>query len=339
MGIRSINNLISSFLDNNSTSGKDAGLISPFVATGGNQTPSNGLQPGNGFVYHTFTSSGTFSITSPVSSGSKSVEILVVAGGGAGGGRAGGGGGAGGVGFGTTTLSGPLSIPIVVGPGGSAPVPAAGYGDLGPNGSDSTFGDSPNPYYIITKGGGGGGGDGSNGGAATGGSGGGQMYGPPSWPASIAPASQPSQNPGKSWITNYGNSGGSGYGNPNYNSGGGGGAGANGTNGTAPAAGPGGNGVQFPAFTGPLIGVPALAPLNGYFGGGGGGGQHPFVEPIGTGGLGGGGNSGSGPGVPGSPGTANSGGGGGGAFTDGGGSQVFSGGSGGSGIVVIRYLA
>ena len=34
-------------------------------------------------------------------------------------------------------------------------------------------------------------------------------------------------------------------------------------------------GKQYPAFTGPLIGVPALAPLNGYFAGGGGGGSEP----------------------------------------------------------------
>jgi hypothetical protein len=307
----------------------------PISATGGNQTPSSGLAPGNGYKYHTFTSPGTFT----VSGGPGTVEVLVVGGGGAGGGRAGGGGGAGGIAYAINhAITAPSVIPIVVGPGGPAPTPAVNSGDTGPSGGDSTFGDVPNPYYIIAKGGGGGGGDGSNGAATTGGSGGGQMYGPPSWGANIAPATQPSQNPGKPNITNYGNSGGSGVGNPYFNSGGGGGAGANGTNGTVPAAGPGGNGVQFPAFTGPLIGVPALNPLSGYFGGGGGGGQHPSVEPIGTGGLGGGGNSGSGPGVPGSPGTANSGGGGGGAFTHGEGSQVFSGGSGGSGIVVIRYL-
>ena len=59
----------------------------PFVVTGGTIVTSGGYR------YHTFTSSGSFT----VSSGSKSVEYLIVAGGG---GSQGGGGGAGGDGAG-----------------------------------------------------------------------------------------------------------------------------------------------------------------------------------------------------------------------------------------------
>ena len=48
----------------------------PFVATGGTITTLNG------YVYHAFTTSGTFQVTS----GSKNVECLIVGGGGGGGG-------------------------------------------------------------------------------------------------------------------------------------------------------------------------------------------------------------------------------------------------------------
>ena len=68
--------------------------IDPFSASGGNV---DALQPGNGYTYHTFTSSGAFTITGAEN---KTFEILLVAAGGAGGARnnggsdGGGGGGA-----------------------------------------------------------------------------------------------------------------------------------------------------------------------------------------------------------------------------------------------------
>mgnify|MGYP003150764701 CR=1 FL=1 len=69
-------------------------------------------------------------------------------------------------------------------------------------------------------------------------------------------------------VLNYGNPGGiSAGGNGGA---GGGGAGASGGNSAAQTNGTGGVGKQFPHFTGPLIGVPALGPHNGYYGGGGG---------------------------------------------------------------------
>ena len=77
----------------------------PFVVTGGTIVTSGGYR------YHTFTSSGSFT----VSSGSKSVEYLIVAGGG---GSQGGGGGAGGYRSGTFTVS-TANYQVTVGAGGS----------------------------------------------------------------------------------------------------------------------------------------------------------------------------------------------------------------------------
>jgi hypothetical protein len=337
MVVRALGNSAASFRDRFNRTGNRASKPAAFSATGGNV---NALAPGNGYIYHTFTSPGTFTVSGIPGT----IEVLLVAGGGGGGGRVGGGGGAGGIAYATNhSITAPSVIPIVVGSGGPAPTPGTNVGNTGSSGDDSTFGDVPNSYYIIAKGGGGGGAETGPtspiGGGLPGGSGGGQEYGPGNYPTNIAPGIQPSQNPGKPNITNYGNPGGSGVGNPQYKSGGGGGAGAAGSNGTPTAAGNGGVGYQFPNFTGPLIGVPSLAPLSGYFGGGGGGGQHPPQGTPSSGGLGGGGGGGTGPAVPGNPGVTNSGGGGGGANSDGSPSQVFSGGSGGSGIVIIRYLA
>jgi hypothetical protein len=95
-------------------------------------------------------------------------------------------------------------------------------------------------------------------------------------------------------FTNYGGNGGAypGGGNPG-NSGGAGGIGGNG--GASPSPGVGGAGLQFPQFNAPLIGLPALAPFNGFFGGGGagrtlsvtvnpasagGGGLYPALSPT-----------------------------------------------------------
>ena len=117
----------------------------------------------SGFVNHIFTSPGTFTLTSP----SAVVEYLIVAGGGGGGNRiappyiptqwTGGGGGAGGVLRGFTTLTGPATYSVTVGGGGSGqttpPVHAS-------NGTPSTI-TRPAPLggTLTAVGGGGGGGD------------------------------------------------------------------------------------------------------------------------------------------------------------------------------------
>ena len=274
-----------------------------FSATGGNQTPANGLAPGNGYKYHTFTSPGTFT----VSSGSNTVELLVVAGGGGGGdggGGNGGGGGAGGVRFYPSLTASPGPYSITVGSGGNA---APQYDIPGTAGTPSTaFGKTANggghsnyAYSSLKNGGSG---------AATG-------YSVPAGTGN-AGGNDPLANP-----VSEGNSGGPA---------GGGGAGDAGQ----PTR--GGNGLAFPGFTGPLIGVPALAPLSGYYGGGGGSG---FESSNSTpGGAGGGGNGASRyvpNGAVSTPGVQYSGGGGGGSSTNG----TTPAKSGGSGIVIVRYLA
>jgi len=321
MTIKSLGNTLATFKDIfGKTGNRASNEFTPpaFSATGGNVSA---LAPGNGYKYHTFTSPGTFTVSSLPEP--KTIEVLVVAGGGGGGnwntgGNGGGGGGAGGLVYHPAIPISIGSYPVSVGDGGSKnPTPNGSF--VGGNGTDSIF------NGLTAKGGGGGGGYTSNGtpGGSGGGTGGGSN--------TTATGTQPSQThpTTPSGWTNYGNPGGPNGGNPGRG-GGGGGAGAAG--GAGGAGNVGGNGVQFPAFTGPLIGVPALAPLSGYFAGGGGGGGYPNGQPN-TGGLGGGGGPtyGSAP----IPGVTNSGGGGA-AGTDG---PTVVAGDGGPGIVIIRYLA
>lgn len=104
--------------------------IGAFQASGGNSVTDAG-----GYRYHTFTSSGTFT----VSSGAKNVAYLVVAGGGSGGGHyngnyEGGGGGAGGYISATLTAT-PGNYSVVVGGGGAG---AVGLGNT-PGSNSSVF--------------------------------------------------------------------------------------------------------------------------------------------------------------------------------------------------------
>ena len=129
-----------------------------FSATGGNQTPNTGLAPGNGYIYHTFTSPGTFTVSS-----GGNVEVLVVAGGGGGGGDVGGGGGAGGLAYNPSMTIGPGTYPVTVGPGGNGgPGTASPAGTLGIR-SGGAGGDSIFNGITALGGGGGGGWDGSPG--------------------------------------------------------------------------------------------------------------------------------------------------------------------------------
>jgi hypothetical protein len=105
------------------------------------------------YVTHTFTSAGTFQVTS----GSGSVDHLVVAGGGGGGGIIGGGGGGGGVLTGTTSVS-PGSYAVTVGTGGTGGTGWDTTTQQGARGGNSTFG------ALTAQGGGGGG---AHGGTAT----------------------------------------------------------------------------------------------------------------------------------------------------------------------------
>jgi len=292
-----------------------ADLQAPFYisATGGTETTDGD------FKIHSFTGDGCFVVSSLGGGGApcvqaSTVDYLVVAGGGGAGKIQAGGGGAGGYREGKdSTLSSPhtasplaatsgltitaTTYPITVGAGGAGMPVGPIPSGTGTPGSNSIF-------STITSTGGGGGGFGANG--ASGGSGGGGGEDKAAGSGNTPPTSPPQGNNG-------------GIGNPpTISGGGGGGAGAVGSTSSA-SGGPGGNGVAS-SITGSSV---------TRAGGGGGGGG-----PAG-GGSGGSGGGGPGKSNGGTPGTANTGG--------GGGSNCFPvvpgtfSGSGGKGIVVIRY--
>ena len=290
----------------------------PYVAaTGGTITTSGD------FKIHTFTGDGTFTVTAAGnSSGSNTVDYLVVAGGGAGyDGVAGGGGGAGGhrESF-PNPATGGLSVsaqayPIQVGSGGAA----------------NTNGE-PSIFSSITSAGGGAGGNylanGSAGGS--GGGGGGTDGNAPSNTTGGAGNTPPVSPP-------QGNNGGSTPAHPTGTLGGsgGGGIGSVGVNApTGPGTGAGsgaagGNGTASSINASPVTRA-----------GGGGGGNRSYDGPSsgsGAGGPAGPGGGGKGGGTDGTAtnGTANTGGGGGGKGFGSFSPNVV--GTGGSGVVIIRY--
>jgi hypothetical protein len=300
-------------------------LAPPYVAaTGGTITTSGD------FKIHTFTSSGTFTVTNAgQASGSNSVDYLVVAGGASGGGYdnyAASGGGAGGMRYSfPNPATGGLAVtaqayPVTVGAGGTHPL---NQHYAGGNGANSVF-------SSITSTGGGGGGGYTNIGppdnfpnyiAKDGGSGGGaavpQTYG--STNSDIGDGNTPPVSPSQ------GNNGGNSTGNPVFLGGGGGGHNAVGAN-APPSAGTAGAGGAGTALT--ITGSSVT-----YAGGGGGGAN---AGTVGSGGAGGGGaGGGTASNIQATAGTANTGGAGGGGGNNP--TPTSLGGAGGSGIVVIRY--
>ena len=278
------------------------------------------------YYYQTFLTNGTIAPTISVTA-----DVFLVAGGGGGGGAGGGGGG--GVRALTSQSIPAGSYAVTVGGGGSGgPRSSGGPTGTGSNGSNSVF------NGLSATGGGFGGGysinlNGSSGGS---GGGGGNSNG------STAQGGSTGNAGGYTPVEGY--SGGTG-GNYAYTSGGGGGAGGSGANNTTSSSGNGGVGITS-----------ALSGTSYYWGGGGGGGLQKGSSTAGNGGLGGGG-GGQAYGVSSTAGTGgaglNNGGNGlqdtdgstnagsGGTNTGGGGGgmgiSVGLAGSGGSGIVVIRY--
>ena len=324
----------------------------PMSGDGGNQ--ANGIQPGNGYKYHTFTNSGSFTL----SGASGNAQVLVVGGGGGGGAHnsggtdGGAGGGGGGVVLAPTIPLTPGTYNITVGSGGGGGAAnttqnsnpgcrnknAPFSGQSGSNGGDSVFAaSSPNAIKITGQGGGGGGSGPNAGNQECGGSGGGAGSGG-SPGTSGAAGNQPNQNPGHSGpLSQYGNPGGNSPGSPIFLGAGGGGAGGGGGNGSSGGPGRGGPGVQLPtAWDASVIGFGHGH--SRYYGAGGSGGNQPNVNgtPIagGTGGGGTGHSNNSGP----NPGAANGGGGAGGCGNPSPNSRS-SGSPGGKGLVVIRYPA
>jgi len=259
-----------------------------------------------------FTSSGTFSVPSGVTS----VDVLVVAGGG---GASVGGGGAGGLiympGY-PVTPGGTVSVTVGCGGAHSTVTdnsPSAAHGIIG---QDSGFG-------TLTAKGGGGGGHHISSPGQTGGSGGGA--GRDGGGAPGGPATQPTQ-PGNSGTYGFGTPGGAGPGPSGSGAGGGGGAGAGGGpggNDQSPTSGLYGYGGAGKAYTIADGATPVY-----YAGGGGGYGE---LGPA-TSRLGGCGGGGDGVGPSPRAGEANKGGGGGGQPV-GGTAQ----GQGGKGIVIVKY--
>jgi hypothetical protein len=308
------------------------------VATGGTITCCGD------YKIHTFTSPGTFCISSlgncAAGPAGNTVDYLVVAGGASGGfGDIAGGGGAGGFRLSNSTgmpspLTSPLAnptglpvlaqgYPITVGGGGSPVVASPGIGNSGSNSVFST---------IISAGGGGGGGCGVPlAPGQPGGSGGGASYRCGTGGSGNTPPVSPPQ----------GNNGGNSSPTPSspaWGQGGGGGAGSVGATGTSSVGGDGGDGSYVVASGfGGCNGTPGTVCGARYFSGGGGSSVECGSSASGgIGGEGGGGN-----GFTKSPTTAcatsgsvNTGGGGGAGER---GCTNHASGSGGSGIVIIRY--
>jgi hypothetical protein len=269
-------------------------------AQGGNIVTTDGT-----YVYHTFTSSGSFTPSQALTA-----DYLVVAGGGGGGAQFGGGGGAGGLRSTVTatggggslesalSLSAGKSYPVIVGAGGAGSTATSARGS---NGSNSVF-------STITSDGGGGGGSNGSGvlTGAVGGSGGG---------------GNGINSAGAAGTANQGRAGGNGIDHSGSNACGGGGGGASVAGQTSPVnfGGAGGAGVAV-SITGSSV----------TYAGGGGGGAGDLSTAGGAGGAGGGG-AGTKTGAA-TSGTANLGGGGGGSPQ-----STLVAGAGGSGIVIIRY--
>lgn len=270
---------------------------------------------------------GTWTVPNDVTS----VRVLIVGGGGGGGNDEGGGGGAGGfiedTSFSVTQGS---TVAVTVGSGGSGSLGVTN--NKGENGANSIFGD-------LTAIGGGGGGSaanfsntaanqttyfaGNSGGSGGGGKGSESTY-----------TFTGNAGAGTAGQGSNGGAGGSGIG--------GGGGGANAAGSTTGAGGAGKTSTMITTTIATSFSVGEVSGSNVYFAAGGGGGRgNTSTTAGGTGGLGGGGNGGD-DNSKNSAGQTNTGGGGGGACggsaggcgTDG---KSFSGASGGSGVVIIRF--
>jgi hypothetical protein len=329
MAIKSLGNLSSYYNDYLSQTGKDAqSSVQVQVNTSGGTIIVSDTN-----VYHVFTNTGEFIVTS----GIITANVLIVSGGGGGAGGQGGGGGAGGVVYGPSIPLSPGPYSVTIGLGGS------GGNDLTDPGTQG----SPSSFNSVTAIGGGGGirnnygypspeSPNAAGGSSGGAGGGGLLGGPNATPVTPQPV------PG-SYIA-YGNIGGAQIDIGSGAGGGGGGAGGAATaggNNPTPTRGIGGAGQPFPEFPAPVLAPAIPAPVRsdwttavgptGLFGGGGGGGgstTYPVLNP--NGGPGGGGNGAIGNGNA----VNYTGGGGGGEYYP---LPAVTGGTGGTGIVIIQY--
>ncbi len=279
-----------------------SGVPTFICASGGTVTTSGD------FKIHTFNADSTFVVNSAPTPANNNISYVVVAGGGGSGCNIGGGGGAGGFREGKTPAT-PYTASPLVAPAGlpvaastTYPVTVGGGGAGGSPGAGASGGVST--FSTITSAGGGGGGAFPGTSGTAGGSGGGAGRGG-SAGAGNTPPTSPVQGTG-------GGPSPSGVGFPQLGGGGGGGATAAGSGGSSSAGGAGGAGATTEITASPVA----------YAGGGGAG---TYTGSSGGAGGTGGGASGGAAG-PTRNGTDNTGGG-----------AAGNTGTGGSGVVIIRY--
>lgn len=285
------------------------GLVA-FMKPGTKPTVFGGnLSEDSTYYYRSFLGNGSLTVTGGV----LTADVLTIAGGGAAGYDWAAGGGAGAVLHHASRSLTPTAHSILVGAGGAGVLAEA---LRGANGSNSQFGS-----FNSALGGGGGGGLNVPGTAGTGGDGGSGGGGNQGLNAGGARAGGASTQTLGDATAKYGFSGGSGFssGANTEGSGGGGGAGGVGGNGSSAQGGAGGVGTTVFSSWGLATGTGQNVAGTVYYAGGGGG----SGRTSGIGGYGGGG-------------TAQSGGANGAPNTGGGGGQ--DGKSGGSGVVIVRYL-
>ena len=314
-------------------------IVVTSVPTGGSTT-TNG-----GYTYHTFTSSGTFTVSAGFT---PSIEVFMMGAGGGGGSWVPAGGGAGGC----VNLDTPASLStaaqvytVTIGAGGLGMInpgsynwPSAQVNSI--TGTDTTLREANGNYVLTAIGGGRGGSYEGNGNPAVGhgqagGCGGGRGRSDRNDGAGVqttattSPLGIPVSANSRTYGIGY--NGGSSSSNEGYGQEGGGGL----TN-TERGSGSGKNGIEFSwvSFLNQGTNSSNSPDSGGYFGGGGGAGNHSGGT-VGSGGVGGGvqGNSNTGSKAP--SGYSNTGGGGGGGGRPGG--SYSEGGNGGSGILILRY--
>ncbi len=315
--------------------------IHPSITENGVSTTSYRRILGNTY-YHTFTSNGSITFHHDTE-----CDVFLIGGGGSGGGTIGGGGGSGACVISMGYTFTPGTYDIVVGQGGLG----VQFNDFGQNGEDSKIGN-----IFIAKGGGGGGKFNNSG--KTGGSSGGSGadYAGPTDYVLLTNVVNGNIISGPVVNINYavlGNIGGTSVestgDNNELNAGGGGGIGSFGVSGTLASVGAGGSGAyqvilqngmtyNFKEYFSPLSDFGIMHNDKFYIGGGGGGGGYQDSPIIINGGYGGGGSGIDATGPAGANGMPNTGSGGG-AISynqDQSGAYIVSG-SGGSGLVIIRY--
>ena len=307
--------------------------------TGGNIT-TNG-----GYTYHSFTSSGTFTVYSGFT---PNIEVFMMGAGGGGGSWVPAGGGAGGC----VNLDSPASLAttaqaytVTIGGGGLGMINPGSYNWPSSQvnsvtGTDTTLRDAGGTYLLTAIGGGRGGSYDGNGNPAVGqgrnggcGGGKGRTDMPNGNGQQTSAASTPLGLPVSANSRTYGigSNGGSSSSNEGYGQEGGGGLTS-----SERSGGNGKHGQEFTWVSFLNIGTNSSnnASSGGYFGGGGGAGHHSGGG-VGSGGDGGGAQGRSNSGTKAPSGLANTGGGGGGGGRPGG--SYSEGGNGGSGVLILRY--